>query len=341
MLLLSLFTTLVGRPFIASAHVGYVVTADQMHRAAGADWQYFFSVFSKGSNIVLMLVTILIVAGLMYYIPKTKVWRAFVKHIEKHLASYQEFLPWMARLSIGIALMGAGTASVFFSPTVPAFAPIPFFLILTGFFYLIGFLLIPTTVFIIVLFLVALSGHAYLIGNLDLLALLFAFLALHDERPGVDHIFGIRVLTILKLPREWAPLILRAGIGIAMIFLALYEKILNPHFSRLVVDQYVLTDVVHVSSQMWVFGAGMIELVVGLCLLLGLYTRLVSVVAFLILSLSFFFFKEAVYSHVTLFGLLSMLLVLGGGKWSLDARRAPILPKVKKAVKRVVRRTRV
>jgi len=341
MVFLSFFSTLFGRPLTAFAHVGYVVTAEEMQQAQGVDWRYLFSVFSKGSNILLMLVTALIVAAALYYIPKTKFWQAFTGHVKKHLASYEDFLPWMARLSIGIALMGAGTAGVFFSPTVQTFAPIPFFLILAGFFYLIGFLLIPTTVFVIALFLVALSGHAYLIGNLDLLALLFAFLALHDERPGVDHIFGIRILTLLKLPRVWAPLILRAGIGIAMIFLALYEKILNPHFSRLVVDQYALTDVVHVSSQMWVFGAGIIELVVGVCLLLGLYTRLVSVVAFLILSLSFFYFKESVYSHVTLFGLLSMLLVLGGGKWSLDARRTPILPEVKKVVKRVVRRTRV
>lgn len=288
-----------------------------------------------------MFATAVVLLACIYFIPKTTIWRAFSAHMEKHLVSYQDFLPWMARLSIGIALMGAGTASVFFSPVVPAFAPIPFFLILTGFFYLIGFLLIPTTIFLIILFFIALSGHFYLFGNLDLLALLVAFLALHDERPGVDDIFGIRLLTILKLPRTWAPLILRIGIGGAMIFLALYEKILNPHFSQLVVDQYALTSVVPVSSQMWVFGAGVIEFLVGLCLLLGYYTRLVSVVAFLILSLSFFYFKESVYSHVTLFGLLSMLLVLGGGKWSLDARRTPILPEVKKAVKRVVRRKKV
>jgi uncharacterized membrane protein YphA (DoxX/SURF4 family) len=33
---------------------------------------------------------------------------------------------------------------------------------------------------------------------------------------------------------------------------------------------------------------------------------------------TFFFFKEEVYSHVTLFGVLSALFITGAGPWSLD-----------------------
>lgn len=310
-----------GQPFFAHAHVGYVVEEDVLVQNVGKDWSYLSEPLTDPSNIALMIVVAVVVVLLVRYLPTIPKVRTFFDHIKTRAESYTDFLPWMARLSIGIALMGAGTVGVFFSPAIEATAPIPFILILSGFFYLIGFLLIPTTVFLIILFLIALSHHSYLFGNLDLLALLFAFLALHNERPGVDDIIGFTLMRRFKFHSALAPLILRLGIGISMIYLALYEKILNPHFSDVVVNNYELTSVVPVSANMWVLGVGIIEFLVGVCLVLGYRTRLVSLIAFAILSLSFFYFKEAVYSHVTLFGLLSMLFVLGGGWLSLDRAR--------------------
>jgi uncharacterized membrane protein YphA (DoxX/SURF4 family) len=313
----------------AYAHVGYVVEEEAMRSVAGKDFGYLSSALTT-NNILLALGVSVVLLFFIIVIPKFSFWKKFEIHVENRLSTYGDFLPWMARLSLGIALMGAGTAGVFFSPVLPAFSPIPFVEILLGFFFLTGFLLIPATLFTIALFVVTLFGDSYLIGNLDLLGLLFAYLALHSERPGVDDIFNFKVLNSLRLPRRFAALFLRAGIGIAMIYLALYEKILNPLFSDLVVNDFNLQSVVPVSASMWVLSVGIIELVVGLCLLFGYYTRLVSVVAFFILSMSFFYFKEDVYSHVTLFGVLSMIFVLGGGAWSLDRwRKKPVLDEIK------------
>ncbi len=118
--------------------------------------------------------------------------------------------------------------------------------------------------------------------------------------------------------KELVPLILRIGLGAAFIFLAVYEKFLNPHDSELVVTTYNLMHVVPVPASLWVLGAGMVEFVLGVLLILGFEVRLVSVISFVVISLSFFYFKESVYSHVTLFGAISMLVVNGGGKCSLD-----------------------
>jgi uncharacterized membrane protein YphA (DoxX/SURF4 family) len=68
---------------------------------------------------------------------------------------------------------------------------------------------------------------------------------------------------------------------------------------------------------------GMIELVVGVLLLIGFQVRLVSIITFTILIVTFFFFKEDVYSHVTLFGTLSVLMITGAGPLSLDRIRYP------------------
>jgi uncharacterized membrane protein YphA (DoxX/SURF4 family) len=170
----------------------------------------------------------------------------------------------------------------------------------------------------LVLFGIGLSHSLYLVGNADFAAVLIAILIYADNRPGVDHIFGLRFFPRLLQLKKYIPLVLRVGLGGAMIFLAVYEKFLNPHTSEAIVRAFDLTAVIPVSPAMWVLGVGCIELVVGLCILLGFWTRLVSLIAFLVLTLTFFYFGEDVYSHVTLFGVLSVLLTVGGGHASLD-----------------------
>ena len=103
-----------------------------------------------------------------------------------------------------------------------------------------------------------------------------------------------------------------------MIYLALYEKILNPHLSADVVKLFELSSVIPVSPEMWILSTGLIEFFIGLMLLIGFETRLFSIIAFSVLSLTFFFFKEAVYPHVTLFGTLSILIITGGSNYSID-----------------------
>lgn len=306
-------------PSITSAHVGYVIGEEARVAKRGLDWSFLSSVFHDPMNVTLMIVTAIIVIALVILVPQTRWFKHWSTRILEQLGSYGDFLPWMARLSLGIALIGAGTEGVLISPVAHTFAPFPNIEILLGFCFLVGFLLVPATLVAIMLYLIAVFNNLYVVGNLDFLALAIAYLGLHSERPGVDDIFNFKLLYGFRLPRSWVPFILRVGIGGAMIYLALYEKILNPHMSELVVQNYHLMNVIPVTPAMWVVSVGIIELIVGSMLLKGFYTRFVSVVAFAILSLSFFYFKESVTSHVTLFGLLSILFVMGGGAWSIDS----------------------
>ena len=157
-----------------------------------------------------------------------------------------------------------------------------------------------------------------MLGNLDIAALAIGLLAVANPKPGIDDLLGIKLISPLKFLKTYVPLILRIGIGGAMMFLAVYEKMLNPHLSALVVQNYHLNSVIPVSEAMWVLAAGAIEFLVGFLLLIGHQTRLVVVVAFLVLSLSFFYFHEAVYSHVSLFATLSILFITGKGHIKKD-----------------------
>ena len=188
------------------------------------------------------------------------------------------------------------------------------FITFATFFILAGFLVGPVTLIAGILFLIGLLGNFYILGNLDFLGLVLVILALHDEKPGVDDLLGIPFLPAFEKLKKYAPLLARLSVGIAMLFLAFYEKLLNPHTAAQVVEQYGLTSVVPVSTAMWVLGAGVVESIIGLALLFGYRTRTVSAIAMFVLSLSFFYFGEDVYSHVTLFATLSIIFIYGNEK---------------------------
>lgn len=308
-------------PATTQAHVAYVVGKETMKNHGGGDASYLLSPFTNYSYIGLMIATLIVVGLGVIVLKKTRIGQKWSLHLDTVLRSYHEFIPWIIRLTLGIALIGAGTSSVLISPilTVKIFSSIE---ILLGFFLMAGFLLVPTILVSIILYLYALTQDYYILGNLDFVALCLGFLVFHSARPGVDDILGINLLKKLKISRKYLALVLRIGIGLGMIFLALYEKILNPHFMELVINQYHLSTVIPVSVQFWVLATGLIELVIGICLLIGWYTRAVSIIAIFVLSLTFFFFKEGVYSHITLFGTLSILAIESGGFLSIDNYRS-------------------
>jgi uncharacterized membrane protein YphA (DoxX/SURF4 family) len=115
--------------------------------------------------------------------------------------------------------------------------------------------------------------------------------------------------------------VLRVGVGLAFAYLGLVEKLANPSRAVLVVDRYDLTSVVPVDPGLWVLGAGLTEIGVGLLLVAGYYTRGAAAVAFTMLVLTLFGLPDdPVLAHITLFGMISAIFTLGGGPLSLDAR---------------------
>ncbi len=314
-----LAVVLASIPFLASAHVGYVLTEQEFAEHQGSDTNFLISglMDAPKSAIVAGILTLIIV-GIIIFIRTRPIARRFLISVREKLDTYHELLPWMARLSLGIALIGSGTAGAFISPVLGSGGYIPFAEILLGFMFLLGFLLTPAYIGAIALFFAGLSQDAYLFGNFDMLALIVSAFILSSPRPGLDDILQVRQLRIRETTKELVPLVLRIGLGVSFIFLAVYEKFLNPHGSELVVTTYNLMNAIPVPAPLWVLGAGTVECILGLLLLIGFEVRLVSLISFFVISLSFFYFKEDVYSHVTLFGAISMLIATGAGAYSLD-----------------------
>jgi uncharacterized membrane protein YphA (DoxX/SURF4 family) len=318
-----LFTSIPQR---VSAHVRYLIDTEAVETYQGLDIPFLFRALADPGNLGLMLWTIAGAIIVFIFATQIKIFREILKNISDRANNYTQFIPWMLRLSLGIALIGSGTAMHLISPALanmPMFATIQVFL---GFLIMAGFLVVPAAFAAIVLYGIAVATDWYLIGNLDFFAIALSLIVLDNERPGLDDLLGFPKMSPLHRLRPYVPLILRCGIGLAMMFLAVYEKLLNPHLSGLIVANFNLQNVIPVSPEMWILSTGIIEFVIGLALVLGVYTRTVATIAFAVLSLSFFYFGEEVTSHITLFGILSVLFITQGGKLSVDKKLALTSP---------------
>jgi len=296
-------------PNIAEAHVRYIADEATVDSLSGLDFSFLLSALQNPLNVKIISITAVAVFCLVWLIPKIGFLRRKLAFIDSHASSYKDLVPWMARLSLGIALIGAGTSGYLINPVVQTidFSQIQ---IIAGFMLLAGFLNVLVVPVVVYLFVVALLRDWYLVGALDVLVLALILFINDSRRPGVDDIIGIPDIKISKW-KKYIPIIARVGTGFGLLFLALYEKILNPHLSAFVVEATELTSVVPVSPEMWVLSAGVIEVILGVFLIVGYRVRLVSVITFFVLASSFFYFKEDVSSHITLFGITSILFILG------------------------------
>jgi uncharacterized membrane protein YphA (DoxX/SURF4 family) len=87
------------------------------------------------------------------------------------------------------------------------------------------------------------------------------------------------------------------------------------------VEQYRLVEVVPVSPELWVLGAGFAELGLGVALLVGAFTRMSALTALFVFVLTLFGIPDdPVLAHIGLFSLASALLITGTGEYALDNR---------------------
>ena len=130
------------------------------------------------------------------------------------------------------------------------------------------------------------------------------------------------------------PLLVRLGLGGAFIASGIADKLLIYDQALAAVDRYQLTSVVPVSPELWVVGAAIVETALGVAIVLGVLTRFAAVIGFTVLTLALFALPDdPVIAHVCLFGLCSVLVVLGAGRWSLDhVLLAPLGERIRRAL---------
>ncbi len=118
--------------------------------------------------------------------------------------------------------------------------------------------------------------------------------------------------------------LLRIFLGITLVVLGL-QKFLVPELPMGVVQHYAdmiyepLRALTGVSPEGYVFTASAVEFTVGVVLILGVFTRAVMVVLFLLFSLTAFLFKGDLVGHLPLAGIVVALFIEGAGAFRVDS----------------------
>ena len=285
---------------------------------------------------------LVIVAGLATYL-FVRPFPADIAAFRAIMADYEDLLPWLFRLSMGMPMIGAGFGGYFFSPAVELPYPtvLRLFGISVGFLLLFGLATRVVAVGTLLLYVAVLPTEPGLLLAFEYVPGLLAVALLGGGRPSADAMiarmadddrtvysdfdpfyrrvavpFAERIEPYTAL----VPTLLRTGIGVAFIYLGITQKLLRPGEALAVVTKYNLVEVVPVAPELWVIGAGLTEALVGVMFILGAFTRGFSLVAFgLFVTTLFGLPDDPVVAHISLFGLVSALLITGAGPYSIDS----------------------
>lgn len=308
------------------AHVDYVTDPAGSPDPIG----FVVDALSDPSSFVLLILGAIVVAATVFAWVRWRPGEASRTRFIDRAVSYREYLPWIVRLSAGLVLLGSGLSRVRFIPTDEAGTLFSLLLTGTGFLILVGLAVRPAALVALGAFAVTLVGRPELVMMLDVAGALAVAAVLGPGRPSLDDLLraafprgpAARAVTENLAEgryEDMVPLLVRVGLGGAFLASGIADKLLIYDQALAAVDRYDLASVVPVAPELWVVGAILIESALGLAILLGAFTRLSAAIGFVVLTLAMFALPDdPVIAHVALFGLSSALIILGGGRWSLD-----------------------
>ncbi|WP_245724166.1 DoxX family protein [Natronorubrum texcoconense] len=316
-----------------AAHEEYVVDEERDVDVATFFDDALTDPFVVGPLLAGALAVVAVIAGYLRFRPFQRDLGAF----QTAMGEYTDYVPWLLRISLGIPLIGAGFTGYFVSPALEV--DLRILQVALGFCLLFGLATRVVALIALAAYLVGVSIWPILLLQLEFVGGLLAIALIGSGRPSADHVLqrvaGTRGTVYGRVDpvydraralqervddyRRYLPTVVRLGLGSTFIYLGLTQKLLQPGLALAVVDRYDLTATVPASPELWVLGAGLAEVALGLALIAGLFTRASAGTAIAIFTLTLFALPDdPVLAHVALFGMASVLLITGGGPYAAD-----------------------
>ena len=160
---------------------------------------------------------------------------------------------------------------------------------------------------------VGVIGLEPMLENLHILGFA-AFFALAGRGPhAIDRLLFPRLEPSPHLARR-AMVILRVATGGALAVVAFTEKLANPALARAFLQAHPLNFTpwlgLPMSDDLFILCAGTTELIIGVCLIFGLFPRLVILTSWLFINMTLTIFNWVeLVGHLPLYGVMGILLV--------------------------------
>ena len=116
---------------------------------------------------------------------------------------------------------------------------------------------------------------------------------------------------------------LRIGVGLSLTAAAFSEKLANPALAKMFLEHYPLNFTpslgIPIPDNIFVLCAGSVELLVGLCLIFGVFTREIIVIAWLPINLTLTIFDwSELVGHLPIYGAMALLFVWDSSSQNLE-----------------------
>lgn len=248
------------------------------------------------------------------------------------------YAPVIGRITIGFAFIAAAYYQSLYGPELPiesvfgAASPLVVgLLVVVGTMIIVGFYARIAAIIGLLIFVAAavvygsyMFTYTNYIGELLLLSILGAHkFAFHHK--GHDETHAPRIF--LELKEKFTPYafpFLRVAFGISLIYASVYAKIIHNKLALTVAATPLaghatsLASVFGFSPEFLVLGAAIVEILIGLFFILGIEIRFVSIFLIFWLSLSLWYFGEAVWPHIILIGIPLAFICYGYDRYSLE-----------------------
>ena len=279
-------------------------------RAAG-DWSFFLSPLPLALTAAVVAVTL--------------VWRLVALRVDRpelpFLRPLGALVPWVPRLlgvHLGVALLALAATGAFITPSNDHLAGVGGSALLLveaalGVWLVTGINLRPAAGLVLALGpALALVAGPTALGECANLAAVAAFLVVVP--PGPDAHGAVRPS---RAQLRLALLLLRLGVGTALIVLAFSEKLTNPAMAIDTLERFPALDVfslvgIHPSPETFVAVAGAVELLFGLLVISGAFPQVAVLVAMVPFNATLLLFGQTeMVGHLPVYGVFLALLVYG------------------------------
>lgn len=311
------------------AHEVYVLSPHEINTALQAPSPNFIAtIVTHSAQFLIWGVITLVVIIIMFFLSKNY---TLEKLTSPTINKIKKFAPAVAQVTLGVSLLASGYYHALFGIELPlvdifgnASQMVSITLVIIGSMLIMGILpRIMSLVAVILFGALVLSKGVYMTNYLvyageAITILLFggaySFVKLEKINKKLKSIES----AIDERWHQYKFLIIRIAFGISLIYASVYAKLIHGELALETVSKYHLVSYFHFDPMFLVLGAMLIEILLGICFLVGFEIRFASLFFLVFLVLSLGFFGEVVWPHFVLIGTSLAMFIHGYDKYCLS-----------------------